>query len=109
MAALDDDIALALTDAFSVTDTHLTWNGQPYGCVINADQNVLVTSKRLFGTNGFPLVGDKITVAGRIRQVTGIANSTEEFVAGGLSSDNDFVDDPANPSLAIAFSSFIGR
>ena len=106
--ALDDDIALALTDSFSVTDTTFTWNGQSYGCVLNADQNVLVTSKRLFGTN-LPRIGDVINLAGKDRQITGRANSAEEFVPGGLSAENVFVDDPANPSIAIQFSSFIGR
>jgi len=105
--ALSDDIALALTDAFSVTGTKFTWNGQQYGCVLNADQNVLVTSKALFGAN-LPRTGDVINLAGKDRQITGRANSAEEFVPGGLSAENTFVDDPANPSLAIQFSSFIG-
>jgi len=106
--SLSDDIALALADAFSVTGTTFTWNGQPYGCVLNADQNVLVTSKQLFGTN-LPRIGDVINLAGKDRQITGRANSAEEFVPGGLSAENVFVDDPANPSIAIQFSSFIGR
>src|SRR5882757_6321510 len=97
--AIVDDIALALADAFSVTGMTFVWNGQSYGCVLNADQNILVTNKRLFPANGFPVSGDRIRVAGADRQVTAIANSAEEFVAGGLSSDNTFVDDPANPSL----------
>ena len=105
---LADDIALALTDSFSVTGTTFTWNGQPYGCVLNADQNVLVTSKRLFGNN-LPKAGDVINLAGKDRQITGRANSAEEFVPGGLSAETTFVDDPANPSLAIQFSSFIGK
>jgi hypothetical protein len=106
--ALADDIDLALTDAFSVTATKFTWNGQQFGCVLNADQNVLVTSKVLFGTN-LPRIGDVINLAGKDRQITGRANSAEEFVPGGLSAENTFVDDPANPSLAIQFSSFIGK
>jgi len=105
---LADDVALALTDSFSVTDTTFKWNGQPYGCVLNADQNVLVTSKRLFGAN-LPRIGDVINLAGKDRQITGRANSAEEFVPGGLSAENVFVDDPANPSIAIQFSSFIGK
>ena len=106
--ALADDISLALTDSFSVTGTAFTWNGQSYGCVLNADQNVLVTSKLLFGNN-LPKVGDIINLAGKDRQITGRANAAEEFVPGGLSSETTFVDDPANPSVAIQFSSFIGK
>ena len=106
--SLADDIALALADSFSVTATTFTWNGQPYGCTLNADQNVLVTNKRLFGNN-LPKTGDVINLAGKDRQITGRANSAEEFVPGGLSAENTFVDDPANPSLAIQFSSFIGK
>lgn len=105
---LSDEIVTALTDAFSVTGTTFVWNGQSYGCVINADQNVLVTNKNLFPANGLPKTGDVIRVAGKDRQITGRANAAEQFVPGGLSGDTTFVDDPANPSLAIQFSSFIG-
>ncbi len=105
---MSDDIASALADSFSATGTTFTWNGQSYGCVLNADQNVLVTNKNLFPTNGLPKTGDVIRLAGKDRQITGRANAAEEFVPGGLSSENTFVDDPANPSLAIQFSSFIG-
>lgn len=105
---LSDEIATALADAFSVTGTTFIWNGQSYGCVLNADQNVLVTNKNLFPANGLPKTGDVIRVAGKDRQITGRANSAEQFVPGGLSSDTTFVDDPANPSIAIEFSSFIG-
>jgi hypothetical protein len=104
---LADNIDLALIDAFLATGTTFKWQGQDYGCVLNADQNVLVTSKRLFGAN-LPKAGDVINLAGKDRQITGRANSAEEFVPGGLSAENTFVDDPANPSLAIQFSSFIG-
>ena len=107
--ALRDDIALALADCASVTGGFFVWGGQPYACTLNAEQNVLVTSKTLFAANGFPGVGDKIRVAAKDRQVTAIANAAEEFVAGGLAGDNDFVDDPANPSLAIQFGLFIGK
>ncbi len=106
--ALSDDIASALADSFSVTGSVFYWNGQMYGCVVNADQNVLVTNKNLFPTNGLPKTGDVIRVAGKDRQITGRANAAEQFVPGGLSADNTFVDDPANPSIAIQFSSFIG-
>ncbi len=106
--SLSSDVAAALADAFGVTATTFTWNGQSYGCVLNADQNVLVTNKNLFPTNGLPKTGDVIRLAGKDRQITGRANAAEEFVPGGLSSENTFVDDPANPSLAIQFSSFIG-
>ncbi len=106
---LSDEIVTALADAFSVTGTTFIWNGQSYGCVINADQNVLVTNKNLFPANGLPKTGDVIRVAGKDRQITGRANSAEQFVPGGLSSDTTFVDDPANPSMAIEFSSFIGK
>jgi hypothetical protein len=110
MSALSDDIALALADSFSVTDSTFTWNGQAFGCVINADQNTLVTSKSLFPANGIPQPGDKINLAGKDRQITAIANSVEEFVPGGINSaDNVFVNDPANPSLAIQFSGFISK
>ncbi len=105
---MSDDIASALADAFSVTGSVFYWNGQMYGCVVNADQNVLVTNKNLFPTNGLPKTGDVIRVAGKDRQITGRANAAEQFVPGGLSADNTFVDDPANPSIAIQFSSFIG-
>lgn len=105
--SLADDIELALTDAFTVTGSTFTWQGNSYGCVINADQNVLVTNKRLMPT--IPFCGDVIYVAGKARQVTAIANSADEFVAGGITSDNVFVNDPANPSIAIQFSSFIGK
>ena len=107
MSELADDIATALADAFSVTDSFFIWQGRSYGCVINADQNVLVTNKRLLPT--IPFCGDVINVCGKDRQVTAIANSADEFVAGGISSDNVFVNDPANPSLAIQFNSFIGK
>lgn len=107
MSALSDDIALALTDAFSVTESTFIWQGQERGCVINAEQNVLVTNKELF--SALPRCGDVIRVAGKDRQITGLANAEEQFVPGGLSSDNAFVNDPANPSLAIQFSSFIGK
>jgi len=105
--AIADDIALALADSFSVTGTTFRWAGQSYGCTLNADQNVLVTNKHLFGNN-LPKTGDVINLAGKDRQITGRANSAEQFVPGGLSAENTFVDDPANPSLAIQFSSFIG-
>lgn len=105
--SLADDVATALTDAFSVTESTFIWQGQSYGCVINADQNVLVTNKRLLPN--IPFCGDVIEVAGKRRQVTAIANSTDEFVAGGITSDNVFVNDPANPSIAIQFSSFLGK
>ncbi len=110
---LSDEIVTALADAFSVTGTTFVWNGQSYGCVINADQNVLVANKNSFPDNGLPRIGDVITL--RIKagtknvQITGRANDAEAFVPGGLSSDTVFVDDPANPSIAIQFSSFIGK
>lgn len=107
MSALADDVALALADSFSVTGTTFIWQGQSYGCTINADQNVLVTSKRLF--SNIPFCGDVINVGGKDRQIIAIANSADEFVAGGISSDNVFVNDPANPSLAIQFNSFLGK
>lgn len=107
--SLSSDIASALADAFGVTATTFIWNGTSYGCVVNADQNVLVTNKNLFPTNGLPKTGDVIRVANKDRQITGRANSAEQFVPGGLSAENTFVDDPANPSLAIQFSSFIGK
>src|SRR5215471_10866082 len=106
--ALADNIEDALTDAFSVTGTTFIWNGNSYGCVINADQNTLVTNKNLFAGN-LPQAGDVINVAGRDRQIIGRANSVEEFVPGGINSDNVFVNDPANPSIAIQFSSFIAK
>ncbi len=109
MSALTDDVTSALSDAFSVTGATFKWNGQSYGCVVNADQNVLVTNKNLFPVNGLPKTGDVINLAGKDRQITGRANAAEQFVQGGLSADNTFVDDPANPSLAIQFSSFIGK
>src|SRR5262249_50392253 len=108
MMSLATDIGLALTDCFSVTGTSFTWNGRPYSCILNADQNVLVTSKNLFATNQIPSVGDVIYLAGKDRQITGRANAAEQFVPGGLSSETTFVDDPSNPSLALQFSSFIG-
>ena len=106
--SLADDIESALADAFSTTGSTFKWNGNSYGCVINADQNVLVTNKRLFAGN-LPQAGDIINLAGRDRQITGRANSVEEFVPGGINSDNVFVNDPANPSIALQFSSFISK
>ncbi len=108
MSALADGIASALVDSATATEGIFIWNGQPYGCTVNADQNVLVTNKNLFPTNGLPKTGDVIRVAGKDRQITGRANAAEQFIPGGLSADNTFVDDPANPSIAIQFSSFIG-
>jgi hypothetical protein len=70
---------------------------------------VLVTNKNLFHLNGLPKTGDVINLAGKDRQITGRANAAEEFVPGGLSAEQTFVDDPANPSLAMSFSSFIGK
>ena len=108
--AIADDIALALADSFSVTGTTFSWNGLSYGCTLNADQNVLVTNKQLFPDNGFPQPGDRINLAGKDRQIMAIANSTEEFVPGGVNSvDTVFVNDPANPSLAILFGGFISK
>lgn len=106
MSALSDDVALALADAFSVTGSTFIWKGNSYGCVCNADQNVLVTSKSLFIE--LPRCGDVINFCGKDRQITGTANAEEQFVPGGISSEMVFVNDPANPSLAIQFSSFIG-
>ncbi len=107
--SLSSDVAAALADAFGVTATTFIWNGQSYGCVVNADQNVLVTNKNLFPTNGLPKIGDVIRLSNKDRQITSRANTAEQFVPGGLSADTTFVDDPANPSLAIQFSSFIGK
>ncbi len=112
MSALADGIASALVDSATATEGIFIWNGQPYGCTVNADQNVLVTNKNLFPVNGLPKTGDVITMVLRQGnknvQITGRANAAEQFIPGGLSADNTFVDDPANPSIAIQFSSFIG-
>ena len=109
MSLLTDGITDALTDAFTVAGQEFVWNGVPYRCVVNAEQDVLVTSKALFAANGgYPQPGDVINLAGKRRQVTTIANSTDVFVSGGINSDKQFVDDPANPALALAFTSFIG-
>ncbi len=110
---LSDEIVTALADAFSVTGTIFIWNGQSYGCVMNADQNVIVANKKQFPANGLPKIGDVISLGlpsgSKNVQITGRANDAEQFVPGGLSSDTVFVDDPANPSIAIQFSSFIGK
>lgn len=108
MSLIVSDIDLALQDAFSVAGQEFVWQGVPYQCIVNAEQDTLVTSKSLFGANGYPQPGDVINLAGKRRQITTIANSTDVFVAGGVNSDNQFVDDPGNPALAIAFTSFIG-
>ncbi len=97
----------ALVDAFSLAGQQFIWNGQSYSCIVNAEQNALVTSKHLFAAGGYPQQGDKINVAGKPRQVQAIANSEAEFVIGGIGIDRAFVDDPNNPSLLIAFSAFI--
>jgi hypothetical protein len=99
----------ALVDAFSVAGQQFMWNGNTYSCIVNAEQNALVTSKHLFATSGFPLQGDKIIVAGKNRQVEAIANSDAEYVAGGIAGERTFVDDPNNPSLIIVFNQFIGK
>lgn len=109
MSALTAGIDAALTDAFATAGQTFAWNGQDYDCVLNAEQNALVTSKSLFARSGFPIQGDIIRVAGKDRQVEGIANSIVELIPGGSGSDTAFVDDPANPSLIISFSSFIGK
>lgn len=109
MSLLTDDLNLALTDAFTVAGQKFIWKGVPYDCVVNAEQNTLVTSKSLFGANGYPQQGDTIILNNKTRQITGIGNCTLEFVGGGLSSDTVFVDDPSNPSLSIQFDSFIGK
>ncbi len=113
MSALSDGIAAALSDSASVTGGVFIWSGQPYGCTMNADQNVLVANKSLFRMNGLPKTGDVITIqlssGTKNVQITGRANSAEDFVPGGLSADQTFIDDPANPSIAIQFSSFIGK
>lgn len=107
MSSISDGVALALADAFSATSTTFVWQGQSFGCVINADQNVLVTSKMLLPN--IPFCGDIIQVAGKRCQVVSIANSTDQFVSGGITSDNLFINDPNNPSIAIQFNSFIGQ
>lgn len=109
MSLLTSSIDLALQDAFTVAGQTFIWNGAPYDCIVNAEQDTLVTSKSLFAANGYPQPGDMINLAGKRRQVTTIANSTDMFVPGGVNSDNQFVDDPSNPALAIGFSSLIGK
>jgi hypothetical protein len=106
---LYDGLNSALLDAISVGGQNFLWNGQPYGCIVNAEQNSLVTAKSLFNAGTYPEAGDVITVSNIKRQVIKVANDAPEFVPGGMASDTSFVDDPANPSLAIVFSSFIGR
>lgn len=111
MSLITADVELALQDAFTVAGQKFIWKGTPYDCVVNAEQNVLVTSKSLFGANGYPQPGDTINMpaTGRRCQITTIGNSTDMFVAGGINNDQVFVDDPSNPALAIGFNSFIGR
>lgn len=109
MSLLTDDINLAMTDAFTVAGQKFIWKGNPFDCVVNAEQNTLVTSKSLFGANGYPQQGDTIILNNKTRQITGIGNAVLEFVGGGLTSDSVFVDDPVNPSLSISFSQFIGK
>lgn len=98
-----------MMDALQVAGQDFIWNGNPYQCVLNAEQNTLTTSKSLFAASGYPLQGDKIRVAEKDRQVEAIGNSDAEFVAGGIAGDKTFVDDPNNPSLIILFNSFIGK
>ena len=108
MSLLTAGIADALTDALATAGQEFDWQGVPYRCVVNAEQATLVTSKSLFAANGYPQPGDVINLAGKRRQITTIANATDVFVAGGINSDVQFVDDPANPALAIQFTRFIG-
>lgn len=109
MSLLTSDIESALSDAFTVAGQKFTWKGNDYDCIVNAEQDVLVTSKSLFPANGYPTPGDMIYLAGKRRQINSIANSTDMFVAGGINSDKQFVDDPSNPALAIAFDALIGK
>lgn len=106
---LYDSLNSALLDAITVGGQNFLWNGQPYGCIVNAEQNSLVTAKSLFPAGAYPTAGDMVRVANINRQVIKVANDAPEFIPGGLASDTAFVDDPANPSLAIVFSSFIGK
>lgn len=108
MSLLTDGIDSALADAFSVAGQKFIWNGTPYDCVVNGQQNELITSKSLFPSNGYPEPGDMINVAGKRAQIDTIGNSTEMFVAGGINADNQFVDDPSLPQLLIKFNSLIG-
>jgi hypothetical protein len=105
---LYDGLNSALLDAISVGGQNFLWNGQPYGCIVNAEQNSLVTAKSLFNAGTYPDAGAVITVANIKRQVTEVANDAPEFIAGGKSSTSTFVDDPANPALHIVFDSFLG-
>lgn len=110
MSQLTDSLDDALADAFDVAGQDFIWNGQPYKCVLNAEASSLTTSKSLFAQSGYPSSGDRIRVAGKQRQVIKVSNAGMEFVPGGLiEPDAPFVDDPANPALAITFSGFIGR
>ncbi len=108
-AEIYEGVRLALIDAITVAGQEFIWNGQPYDGIVNAEQNSIVTSKSFFAESGFPLQGDRIRIAGKDRQVEAIANSEAEFIAGGMSGDRTFVDDPNNPSLLIVFNSFIGK
>ena len=110
MGVLTDSVNAALLDAFAVAGQTFNWKGRSYGCINNAESAVLVTAKSLFGNATYPNVGDTIRLSGKNRQVTKLANSGMEFVAGGLvESAGPFVDDPENPSLAIAYDTFINK
>ncbi len=107
---LYDGLLDALTEAIGVYDQTFTWDGNEYGCILDASAAVLTTSKALFSDGNYPEVGDVIRVAGKDRQIIRRAGSAMELVAGGLvETGATFVDDPTNPSIAIAYDGFIGK
>lgn len=109
-SSLSDGLADALADAAAVTGGVFTWQGDEYGCVLNAESNSVTASKALFTDGVYPEVGNVIRVAGKDRQITSVANAAMEFAPGGLiETGKTFVDDPNNPALAIVFDGFINR
>ena len=103
-------VADALSEMIAAYGVTFLWKGSSYGCVLDAGTDSLVTSKALFSDGNYPTTGDVIRVADKDRQVTNIANSGAELVAGGMvESSGPFVDDPTSPSLAIGFDTFINK
>jgi hypothetical protein len=100
-------IAAALADAFSVAGGTFIWNGNSYGCVLNVESSVLVTSRALF-PGAIPKPGDAIRVVGKNRQVLSVANASTDLVPGGyVEPGAPYVDDPMSPAFSIHYGAFI--
>lgn len=97
-------VAAALSDAFTATGTTFTWRGNDYGCVLNVESALIVTSKDFFPGGNYPRPGETIRVVGKDRIVLGLANADSVLVPGGrVEATTPFVDDPTSPGISIHY------